>query len=314
MTLAFSWATNTNYSTGPDNGTATKVDPASTANGFVNGTIAAAQHLNFLFDAVGDQIVQAVDGIGGGTYNLGANLTFQSTGEVRFANVARITSGGSFVADGSCTFNQTTSFNANILVATIADSDALLIDDDANSFRLTLTPQSIQPDTGGADPSWLPGLSGVAFAGTTTGWYQTDVNAAFCIVFPLNLPVGDDIVTVTAQVDGSFAGVGHSVIPASGELPVLALVRVSGTGVATVVARREDQSANVAAYNAQHTITLASGALDDGTLPHTVLATDAYYVVLHGATGANAEADKFGVNSVSGTCVARSYRSALMTY
>lgn len=314
MTLSFSWATNTNYSTGPDNGTPTKIDPSSTANGFVNGTIAAAQHINFLFDAVGDQIVQAVDGIGGGTYNLGANLTFQSTGEVRFANVARITSGGSFIADGSCTFNQTCSFNANVLVATIADSDVLLIDDDANSFRLTMTPQSIQPDTGGTDPSWLPGLSGTAFAGTTTGWYQTDVNAAFCIVFPLNLPVGDDIVTVTAQVDGAFAGVGHAAKPAGADLPTLALVRVSSTGVATIVARRADQSVDVTAYNTQHTITLASGALDAGTLPHTVLSTDTYYVVLHGETGANAEADKFGVNSVSGTCTARSYRSALMVY
>ncbi len=43
------WATNTNYSTGPDAGTPTKVDPASDANGFVAGVIAAPQHINYHF-------------------------------------------------------------------------------------------------------------------------------------------------------------------------------------------------------------------------------------------------------------------------
>lgn len=42
------WASNTNYSTGPDSGTPTKVDPSSDANGFIKGVIAAPQHVNFL--------------------------------------------------------------------------------------------------------------------------------------------------------------------------------------------------------------------------------------------------------------------------
>ncbi len=42
------WASNTNYSAGPDTGTPTKVDPASDANGFVAGVIAAPQHVNFV--------------------------------------------------------------------------------------------------------------------------------------------------------------------------------------------------------------------------------------------------------------------------
>ena len=42
------WATNDNYSSGPDSGTPTKVDPSSDANGFIRGTIAAPQHINFL--------------------------------------------------------------------------------------------------------------------------------------------------------------------------------------------------------------------------------------------------------------------------
>ena len=48
--LPSKFATNTNYSTGPDSGTATKVDPASTGNGFVAGTAIAPQHMNFLLN------------------------------------------------------------------------------------------------------------------------------------------------------------------------------------------------------------------------------------------------------------------------
>jgi len=42
------WATGINYSTGPDTGTPTKVDPSSDLNGFIRGVIAAPQHVNYL--------------------------------------------------------------------------------------------------------------------------------------------------------------------------------------------------------------------------------------------------------------------------
>jgi hypothetical protein len=80
MTFSFTWATNANYSAGPDVGTPTKVNPASTANGFVAGTIAAPQHINFLFDAVSDALVAAVDGVGGGMYTLTDPLVFTGDG------------------------------------------------------------------------------------------------------------------------------------------------------------------------------------------------------------------------------------------
>lgn len=334
MTLGYSFATNTNYSTGPDAGTATKVDPASTANGFIAGTVAAPQHVNFFVNLAGTQLAKAVDGVGGGTYTLGSALRFQGA-DVEIANTLQIMSGGTLQIDTTATVEvgATMTVEGSLVITgaqlvggggsvSIATGGSLVISDDvealsiadlAGFFRMSMTPQSIQPDTGGTDPSWVPVLSGVAFAGTCGGWAQTDVNAAFCIVFPLNLNPGDDIVTVTAGVDGSIAGVGHAAKPTGGDRPVLALVRVSGTGVATIVARRADQAADVTAYNSVHTIALATGALDGGTgLPHTVLNTDAYYVVLHGETGANAEADKFGLLSLSGTTVARTYRSSLI--
>lgn len=93
MTLSFSWATNTNYSAGPDAGSSTKVDPASTANGFINGTIAAAQHINFLFNGLATELVKAVDGVNGGTYTLGSVLRFEGA-DVQIAADLEVVSGG----------------------------------------------------------------------------------------------------------------------------------------------------------------------------------------------------------------------------
>lgn len=93
MTLSFSWATNANYSTGPDVSTPTKIDPASTANGFINGTIAAAQHINFLFNGLAAEVVKAVDGVNGGTYMLGSALRFEGA-DVQIAADLEIVGGG----------------------------------------------------------------------------------------------------------------------------------------------------------------------------------------------------------------------------
>lgn len=93
MTLSFSWATNANFSTGPDVGTPTKVDPASTANGFINGTIAAAQHVNFLFNGLSTELVKAIDGVNGGTYTLGSVLRFEGA-DVQIAADLEVVSGG----------------------------------------------------------------------------------------------------------------------------------------------------------------------------------------------------------------------------
>jgi hypothetical protein len=54
------WATNTNYGSGPDAGTPTTVDPASAANGFINGVGAAAQHVNHLFNRQGSAARRAL--------------------------------------------------------------------------------------------------------------------------------------------------------------------------------------------------------------------------------------------------------------
>lgn len=341
MTLAFNWATNTNYSTGPDISTPTKVDPASTANGFIAGTIAAPQHINFLLDAIGDQIVQAVDGVGGGTYTLGAALRFQgadveinagleilAAGElnVQSGGLVQVLSGGliDVLSGGQIEISSGASISvvSGGLIDVISGgtvefnaSGDLKIDDVIDNWRLTLTPQSVQPDGGGA-PSWTPRFTGDVHAGVTAGWQQDDVSAPFSVAFPINLPVGDDILTINVSVNGSSTSGtgGHASKPTGTDLPSAALVRVNAQGVAVVVARRFDHAADVTAYNTDHAIQLLNGSLDAGTLPHTVGSNDAYYIVLKGETGANAVASEYCVTAVSGTCVARSYRSSLMTY
>lgn len=92
------WATNLNYSTGPDVGTPTKVDPSSIPNGFVQGVIAAPQHVNFLVGGLSKEIVKAIDGVGGGTYELDDALVFDGD-EVQFAATGRVLSGGFFRVD-----------------------------------------------------------------------------------------------------------------------------------------------------------------------------------------------------------------------
>lgn len=340
MTLAFSWATNANYSTGPNTGTATKIDPASTANGFINGTIAAPQHINFLLDAIGDQIVQAVDGVGGGTYTLGAALRFQgadveinagleilAAGEmnVQSGGLVNVLSGGLIDVLSGGQIEISSGASIAIVSGGLLDvisggtvefntTEDLKIDDATDAFRLTLAPGAIQSSAGVL--TWSAQFSGDIHAGVTSGWQQDDVSSPFSIAFPINLPPGDEIVSVTALVNGSVTSGtgGHASKPTGSDLPSLALVRVDGNGAATVVARRADQSADVTAYNGQHSIVLTNGALDAGTLSHTVDANYSYFVVLKGETGPNAVAGEYGVHSISGVCIARTYRSNLMVY
>jgi hypothetical protein len=59
MKLPQPFATSELYASGPDVGTPTKVDPASTANGFVRGTAAAAQHVNYLVHPLAETVARS---------------------------------------------------------------------------------------------------------------------------------------------------------------------------------------------------------------------------------------------------------------
>ncbi len=50
IALPTDWASNTNYATGPDVGTATKVDPGVHADGYIRGVLAAPQEVNYVIN------------------------------------------------------------------------------------------------------------------------------------------------------------------------------------------------------------------------------------------------------------------------
>jgi hypothetical protein len=319
------WATTTNFASGPAVGTPTRVDLGGAAAGLIPGNTLPAQQFNFVVGTITDYLAAirtavsgiAVDGVAGGTYTLTNPLIFDGDAvqidglfDIASGGQGQISSGGLFtVASGGVIdviSGGTVEFNAS------AD---LKIDDALDAFRLTLTPLSIPVDGGGV-PTWSPRFSGSVHSGYVAGWQQDDVSGAFSIAFPINLPAGDEILQVQVSVNGSSTSGtgGHASKPVGGDLPSVALVRVDTTGTAVVVARRADQAADVTVYNADHTITLENGSTDAGTMPHVVGVNDTYFVVVKGEGGANAVAGEFCVTAVSGDVVARSYRSALMTY
>ncbi len=323
MTLAFSWSTNTNYSTGPDSGTPTKVNPASTANGFISGVIAAPQHINFLFDAVGDVVAQAVDGVNGGTYTLGSVLRFEGA-DVEIAGDLEIVAGGEINVRSTAEINVLSGAqidlagDLNILSGgdiigaagagiLLDDSEDLTINANTENWILTLTPQAIALDGAGV-PTWWPIIPPCA------GFVQVDVASARQICFPINLPPGDSVSTIVVTLNGSGAGGGHAAIPAGGDRLLVSLVGVAFDGVVTTLATRADQSPNAGAYDISHVITLSSGTLDSGSLPRVLNALERYYVMISGETGADAEVATTVVTEVKGTCVARAYRSSTMVY
>lgn len=346
MTLSFLWATNANYSSGPDVGSPTRVNPASTANGFVAGTIAAPQHINFLFDAVGDELAKAVDGAGGGTYTLSANLIFNGAGELRVGGVERVLDGATFIGDvnsagiwnGEFTFNGDVGIEAELNVSaageinvtgtdinilsgarivvhdaaevSMGDSEDLTIDNSTDIYRLTLTPQAIAHAAN--IHTWQP------VAPPCAGWVQKDVSAQFQISFALPLPVGDDIVSLTAAIDGAV-GVGHGgTVPTGADRLTVSIVRVDGGGNVTTVASLADAApagTGAGEYDQIHTVVLQNGASGmTGTLPHTVLSGHVYCVMVAGETGADAVANTTAVRGLFGDCIARSYRAASMVY
>ena len=360
MTLNFSWATNANYSTGPDAGTPTKVDPSSTANGFINGTIAAAQHINFLYSDVGAEMAKAIDGDGGGTYSPSADIVISGSEEWHFGLTTRVLAGEQLILDGTSelvatsTSDITMQSGSAMLVAAgatlgvtgfltinsagqlimagnmsvpsggdieidggtfqvtggsnvviddgsllfIADANDLSIANDTRTTRFNMTPAFNEPDAGGA-PSWQMS-NGV---GT---WTQQDVATQRLLVFPVMVVPGDEITTLSVAIEGLSGG--HVTIPGVGDRVEISLVAVDVTGASTTLASLEDQSANAAAYDTYHLLTLSNGATGmTGTMPQTVASGSVYYLVVQGEQGANAVAGALSIRAVLGSGVTRSF-------
>lgn len=111
------------------------------------------------------------------------------------------------------------------------------------------------------------------------GWVQLSAADHYALVFPLDdLPKAGKLVQLIAQV---VAGTGHSTLPGATHRPELQLwVQDPGDATATVtlVQSQTDASASVAAYEANHTITMTGIT----TVTWENAAQSRYYAVLYG--------------------------------
>lgn len=302
------WASDTNYSSGPNSGTPTKVDPGSGrfAAGWVPGDTLPAQHLNYHLNAVTTALAdiiskvsnKALDGAGGGSYTPTAPINFLGAQSVNFHTAS---------VDSTGTFTVVPGGKIDVISGGAIELNAigdLKIDNVIGFFRLTLTPQAVSLASNVM--TWQP------VSPPCAGWLQTNVSAQYQISFPLPLNPGDDILNVDVVIDGG-AGVGHGgSIPTGSDRLTISLVRVATDGTVTTLASRSDP-VDASTYDTPHTVTLQSGSLDSGTLPRTVDEDFAYYVLIAGETGSNAVANTTAITAIAGDYVARSYRASLVT-
>lgn len=180
---------------------------------------------------------------------------------------------------------------------TLTAAQAIAITE-AGFFRLTLGSAWVQ---GGDDVNW-----GRLQPTPAEGWFMRNTSSAFSILFPLTLPPGDVLNSITVTIEGNAGGIGHAgTLPAN--LPVVRLEQVDLNGVTTTVdsggfAQVTDPSASAAAYDAAHAVTLTLGS------PLTLSASNVYYIRVFSETGANSVADTTAIRSIYGSVGARSFR------
>lgn len=235
---------------------------------------------------IADELVKAIDGVGGGAYNPSANITLGGVGELRIDNVLRIRSGADFVVDSGATatfnesvvFNDQVDFSANVdffddvdfrengstrFIATHTVSfqslTDLTVDDVLVNMLCSLTPRSLS-DNGAGVTHWTGNGNG--------NWVASLHGSLAIIYFDLPISTGDVLESVSVSVTGGDAG-GHGGVDPTNKIRVR-LMEMGAGGVFSAFATRTDPATG-AAYDAFHTITLANGSLDSGTLPHTAI-------------------------------------------
>lgn len=128
--------------------------------------------------------------------------------------------------------------------------------------------------------------------GSTQLYYlQTNVTDAGALWFPLALPVGAKLISVTTRLAGGAPFTSpytHSGLPAT--KPTVTVIRqTDGTG--TTVATATDGAANVGAYDAFHGITV--------TANHTVVSAAHYFVKVTGEASTNSNASVLSLAGLS---------------
>lgn len=331
------WATNANYSTGPNVGTPTKIDPSSAPNGFIEGVIAAPQHVNFLLNALAGEVPKALDGQDGGTYALQSDLEIDGPAALVISGRQEIASGAALDLEDGAVLN--VKAHANLDVESLGDINVKsggdinvnsggAIDVEAGAVVNVASGGSIIAAAGAVinvgaaavlaidnaygdfrlalQPVMIADSGGPVWKGEIGGtWlmHATGVGTGY-IVFALPLRVGDLLTTLRMTLQGgAFAG--HAGTPA--DAPLFQLIETDLNGVTTIIKSTSDPVTHPS-YDSVHSVTMSGGAL-----PYTATANPLYVrVVVEG--GANSVVDTTRLCSIDGTLVARSFRTASEIY
>lgn len=239
-----------------------------------------------------------------------ANLVIENNGDLRVESGGDVVleSGADLIQDdgavvtlnGTCNMTSSGELNlasgADIVCADgaqiqVDDPEDLLINASSMVFHVAMT----SAISNGWDANISP-VDGTWIAGAAVG----DPDGA--ILFPLKLAFGDTLTSLQMVLDGGY-GAGHPGLFGVFDVPILQLIRVDEAGDVTVVQAKADASANFAAFDVPHAVTMNSGAL-----PYTNASSDVHFVRVIAEGGVSGVADTTRLTSVNGLSTARSFR------
>jgi hypothetical protein len=160
---SFTFATNANYSVGPESGNPSKVVPGDTANGFVPGDGVPAAWNNYLFNITGGWSVWLL----AGTYDPDEDAHLVETDSDGFASLAQLTLGGTAAALQALIVTQNTG----------AQSAAGVFSNTGTGFALTGTASSTVAGIRGTNTGTGAGVEGVALGTDNHGVKGTGTGA-----------------------------------------------------------------------------------------------------------------------------------------
>jgi hypothetical protein len=160
---SFTFATNANYSVGPESGNPSKVVPGDTANGFVPGDGVPAAWNNYLFNITGGWSVWLL----AGTYDPDEDAHLVETDSDGFASLAQLTLGGTAAALQALIVTQNTG----------AQSAAGVFSNTGTGFALTGTASSTVAGIRGTNTGTGAGVEGLALGTDNHGVKGTGTGA-----------------------------------------------------------------------------------------------------------------------------------------
>ena len=217
----------------------------------------------------------------------GGEIAVQAGGLLNIAGDANIQSGG----------EQTVLSGGQLTVAAggiiqMATPDLLTINASGFSFRLGGT--AVFAATG--------------WSSTSEGNWDMTADSGQLLTLALPLHVGDSLTSVSMRLSGSGMGNGGHASIAGMDMPEIQVIRKDVNGNVVVAGTQVDTSANAAAYDAAHTVTLSLGpGLSIGL-------NETYYVRLRAEGPTNSIANRTRVYMITGTGLARSYRGSNEIY